>query len=334
MSTRLILTLSLSLSALTGGCQRQPAAEAAAQTARQAGLPAESAEAVPEAKAPTKPVAPPPAGTPPAASPGSSADNNTTGSTSAAGEGSDDTTAAPAVPADTNDGSGGLRYAARPCARCEDHDRDTCVIATHPDGREDELGCGEVSPAGPYAFTIRAGKAADDELAPLVYTYHGPSGVLSIDEESCPEEMSFDCKGPGSFLALEGGAWMQRMGNAGDGSNEQNLENLATRERFELPIGEYSVVARGDGQAVGFLASVPNLSDDDDNPLVGATAGCFDAGTKKLHVMWTKKIAEDDADPYVHGEARWDGNTLVLHDIDGKTLRKLACPPARAAARP
>lgn len=207
------------------------------------------------------------------------------------------------------------------CARkCKRVEGSTCVSRARPGVEPEPLGCGEVGPTGRYAVLRRTRGRGED--AGLVYEYIDAEGTtLRVDEGSCAVQLSADCEGPGSFLALEPDGWIHRIGNAGDGSNDQALWHVVSGQRYELPEGEYGVVEHPGGKRVGFFAMVPN----DEAGGWRTTLACFDVEHGTLHRVWKTRLHEPKADRYFGAEVEWDGDALVVRG-EGKVLRRAVCP--------
>lgn len=222
-----------------------------------------------------------------------------------------------------------LRYSDRKCALCEQKERERCVTRHEPDGRSKRLGCGEASPTGNYALlTVETGDIEDGSWV-LDYVYLGPKGELSRVDEACNDSPSFYCDGPGSFLALEDGRWLQHMGNAGDGTNDQAIADLVSGTRIELPEGEYGVVPHPDGLVAGLYSIVPNLYDEKTGEdAIRVTLACVEVKTAKVHVVHQEVRPYADFDAHADGELRWDGEELVIEPSEGgKALLRERCPP-------
>lgn len=220
-----------------------------------------------------------------------------------------------------------VRFTDAACATCKDQDSTHCLTRIDADGSE-VLGCGEASPSGRYALITRETGDIEDDSWVLDYVYLDVSGVIDTVEGACTGSPSVDCEGPGRFVALEDGRWMQHMGNAGDGTNDQRIENIVSGASIELPEGEYDLVANPSGTVAAFLSLVPNIYADDGTAMVRATFGCFDARTQKVHVVWTEEIAEDASDLLILAEVAWVDGGWALQGEDNAPIRRLACPPA------
>ena len=220
------------------------------------------------------------------------------------------------------------RYSHRECSECEDQASQTCLFGADAAGEQRAMGCGTASPNGNFAVVARETGSLNDSSWALDYLYYSPKGLLRADERVCVGEVSFDCLGPGRFLALGDGGWMQHMGNAGDGTNDQAIRHLAAGGDYKLPRGEYTLVEHPSGDVAGFFSCEPNVYDADDKAHLRLTLGCFDVRTKTTHVLWTKLSPESDDNPYVYADTRWSGDILEIYEDDAGVLERAACPPA------
>ena len=221
-----------------------------------------------------------------------------------------------------------VRYSHRACSECEDQTSQTCLFGADAAGERRAMGCGTASPTGNFAVVTRETGSLHDSSWELDYLYYSPQGLHRADERVCAEELSFDCLGPGRFLALGDGGWMQHMGNAGDGTNDQAIRHLVAGGDYTLPRGEYTLIEHPSGEVAGFFSCEPNVYDADDKAHLRLTLGCFDTRTKTTHVLWTKLSPESDDNPYVYADTRWSGDTLEVYEDDAGVLERAACPPA------
>jgi hypothetical protein len=221
-----------------------------------------------------------------------------------------------------------VRYSHRECSECEEQTSKTCLFGADAAGERRAMGCGTASPTGNFAVVTRETGSLHDSSWALDYLYYSPQGLLRADERVCAEELSFDCLGPGRFLALGDGGWMQHMGNAGDGTNDQAIRHLVAGGDYKLPRGEYTLIEHPSGEVAGFFSCEPNVYDADDRAHLRLTLGCFDTRTKTTHVLWTKLSPESDDNPYVYADTRWSGDTLEVYEDDAGVLERAACPPA------
>jgi hypothetical protein len=216
----------------------------------------------------------------------------------------------------------------KPCTKLESGFGPRCVFVARESDRE-KLGCGDVADSGQYGIVVTEKGSMDDEDWSLEMRYVDATGKTVRKAPGCADEPGFDCEAPGRFLPIADGQYLHRQGNAGDGTNDNAILDLAENKRHRLPEGEYAVVIHPERPVLGFAAVVPNYSTDEGEPAVQVVLGCFALETAKLQKSKARLVGGEQAiDAILEIDLpTWKGSDLMLAPKSGKPFR-LACKAA------